>query len=189
MSSPICSSSTQYSSRSDRLPRVSACDIFHAPSSEPNQFLLDNIELCRCSTPTPVQEYSIPIVSAFRDLMACAQTGSGKTGAILFPILSASFTVGPSAHRKPKEVMDAAKHSRLPGSCKLVSQIYDEACRSWVLTAVVYGGADISLQLKQIERGCDLLVATPGRLVDLIERGRMSRQRQVSCLRRSRSQA
>lgn len=61
---------------------------------------------------------------------------------------------------------------------ELVSQIHEEArkfaYRSWVRTAVVYGGADISMQLKQIERGCDLLVATPGRLVDLIERGRIS---------------
>ena len=61
---------------------------------------------------------------------------------------------------------------------ELVSQIHDEArkfaYRSWVRTAVVYGGADIGMQLKQIERGCDLLAATPGRLVDLIERGRIS---------------
>ena len=61
---------------------------------------------------------------------------------------------------------------------ELVSQIHEEArkfaYRSWVRTAVVYGGADIGLQLKQIERGCDLLAATPGRLVDLIERGRIS---------------
>ena len=61
---------------------------------------------------------------------------------------------------------------------ELVSQIHDEArkfCyRSWVRPAVVYGGADINQQLRQIERGCDLLSATPGRLVDLIERGRIS---------------
>jgi ATP-dependent RNA helicase DDX3X len=61
---------------------------------------------------------------------------------------------------------------------ELVSQIHDEArkfsYRSWVRTAVVYGGADINQQLRQIERGCDLLSATPGRLVDLIERGRIS---------------
>ena len=61
---------------------------------------------------------------------------------------------------------------------ELVSQIHDEArkfaYRSWVRPAVVYGGADISMQLRQIERGCDLLSATPGRLVDLIERGRIS---------------
>ena len=61
---------------------------------------------------------------------------------------------------------------------ELVSQIHDEArkfCyRSWVRPAVVYGGADINQQLRQIERGCDLLSATPGRLVDLLERGRIS---------------
>jgi ATP-dependent RNA helicase DDX3X len=61
---------------------------------------------------------------------------------------------------------------------ELVSQIHDEArkfaYRSWVRPAVVYGGADMNTQLRQIERGCDLLSATPGRLVDLIERGRIS---------------
>lgn len=61
---------------------------------------------------------------------------------------------------------------------ELVNQIHDEArkfaYRSWVRPAVVYGGADINGQLRLIERGCDLLSATPGRLVDLIERGRIS---------------
>ena len=61
---------------------------------------------------------------------------------------------------------------------ELVSQIHDEArkfaYRSWVRPAVVYGGADINQQLRLLERGCDLLSATPGRLVDLIERGRIS---------------
>jgi ATP-dependent RNA helicase DDX3X len=63
---------------------------------------------------------------------------------------------------------------------ELVSQIFEEsrkfAYRAWVRPCVVYGGADIGSQLRQIERGCDLLVATPGRLVDLIERGRISLQ-------------
>jgi len=100
----------------------------------------------------------------------------------LFPILSASFTVGPSA--PPKTEGGYGRRKAFPTALvlaptrELVSQIHDEArkfaYRSWVRTAVVYGGADISLQLKQIERGCDLLVATPGRLVDLIERGRIS---------------
>ena len=61
---------------------------------------------------------------------------------------------------------------------ELVSQIHDEVrkftYRSWVRPAVVYGGADMNPQLRQIERGCDLLSATPGRLVDLLKRGRVS---------------
>ncbi|KAK9693762.1 ATP-dependent RNA helicase ded1, partial [Basidiobolus ranarum] len=60
--------------------------------------LLSNIELARYTTPTPVQKHSITIVEAGRDLMACAQTGSGKTGGFLFPILSECFKVGPVAN-------------------------------------------------------------------------------------------
>ncbi|TDL23756.1 DEAD-domain-containing protein [Rickenella mellea] len=146
--------------------------------------LLDNINFSRYTTPTPVQKYSIPIVASGRDLMACAQTGSGKTGGFLFPILSASFSEGP----QPQKVDPNAGYGRsrkayptaliLAPTRELVSQIHDEArkfaYRSWVRPAVVYGGADINQQLRSIERGCDLLTATPGRLVDLIERGRIS---------------
>ncbi|KAI0731398.1 DEAD-domain-containing protein [Earliella scabrosa] len=148
--------------------------------------LLENIGYARYTTPTPVQKYSIPIVAAGRDLMACAQTGSGKTGGFLFPILSASFTSGPRPPPVDPQGGQGYGRSRkayptaliLAPTRELVSQIHDEArkfCyRSWVRPAVVYGGADINQQLRQIERGCDLLSATPGRLVDLIERGRIS---------------
>ncbi|ETI28755.1 ATP-dependent RNA helicase ded1 [Cladophialophora carrionii CBS 160.54] len=144
--------------------------------------LLGNIKLSRYTTPTPVQKYSIPIVMGGRDLMACAQTGSGKTGGFLFPILSQAFQNGPSAN--PASGGGFRQRKAFPTSLilaptrELVSQIYDEArkfsYRSWVRPCVVYGGADIGTQLRSIERGCDLLVATPGRLVDLIERGRIS---------------
>ncbi|TFK68731.1 ATP-dependent RNA helicase ded-1 [Pluteus cervinus] len=145
--------------------------------------LLENIRYAMYTTPTPVQKHSIPIVANGRDLMACAQTGSGKTAGFLFPILSASFTEGP---RPPPEAPNSYSRARkayptaliLAPTRELVSQIHDEArkfaYRSWVRPAVVYGGADINQQLRQIERGCDLLSATPGRLVDLIERGRIS---------------
>lgn len=147
--------------------------------------LISNIKLASYKTPTPVQKYSIPIVMGGRDLMACAQTGSGKTGGFLFPILSQAFINGPSM---PPVVqaggMGYRSRKALPTSLilaptrELVSQIYEEArkfaYRSWVRPCVVYGGADIGTQLRSMERGCDLLVATPGRLVDLIERGRIS---------------
>ena len=147
--------------------------------------LLENINLAGYVIPTPVQKYSIPIVMGGRDLMACAQTGSGKTGGFLFPILSQAYQKGPAAiapsagggygYRQRKAYPTTLI---LAPTRELVSQIYDEGCkfsyRSWVRPCVVYGGADIGSQLRSIERGCDLLVATPGRLVDLIERGRIS---------------
>lgn len=148
--------------------------------------LISNIKLASYKTPTPVQKYSIPIVMGGRDLMACAQTGSGKTGGFLFPILSQAFINGPSAISAAQTSGGMGYRSRkaLPTSLilaptrELVSQIYEEArkfaYRSWVRPCVVYGGADIGTQLRSMERGCDLLVATPGRLVDLIERGRIS---------------
>lgn len=150
-----------------------------------DKVLLDNIGFAHYSTPTPVQKYSIPIVSGGRDLMACAQTGSGKTAGFLFPILSSMFSNGPmqipadptgNLGYRPRKAYPTALI--LAPTRELVSQIHDEArkfaYRSWVRPAVVYGGADIGQQLRMIERGCDLLSATPGRLVDLLERGRIS---------------
>jgi len=147
--------------------------------------LLSNIELAGYHVPTPVQKYSVPIVMGGRDLMACAQTGSGKTGGFLFPILSQAFQNGPSASAQSSSSGGFSRQRKafptsliLAPTRELVSQIYDEsrkfAYRSWVRPCVVYGGAEIGGQLRSIERGCDLLVATPGRLVDLIERGRIS---------------
>jgi superfamily II DNA/RNA helicase len=147
--------------------------------------LLSNIKLARYTVPTPVQKYSIPIVMSGRDLMACAQTGSGKTGGFLFPILSQGFQHGPSSVPAMGGAGGFSRQRKafptsliLAPTRELVSQIYDEArkfaYRSWVRPCVVYGGADIGSQLRSMERGCDLLVATPGRLVDLIERGRIS---------------
>jgi ATP-dependent RNA helicase DDX3X len=126
------------------------------------------------------------LLTAFLSLLNLFQTGSGKTGGFLFPILSASFTNGPRA--PPGEESNGYGYGRsrkayptaliLAPTRELVSQIHEEArkfaYRSWVRPAVVYGGADINQQLRTIERGCDLLSATPGRLVDLIERGRIS---------------
>ncbi|KAF9913824.1 DEAD-box ATP-dependent RNA helicase [Lobosporangium transversale] len=152
---------------------------FTSPPLDP--LLLENIELAKYTQPTPVQKYSIPIVAADRDLMACAQTGSGKTGGFLFPILSELFKCGPKP--SPDHGMNRSRKAYpvtliLAPTRELASQIWEEsrkfAYRSWVRSCVVYGGADIGQQLRQIDKGCDLLTATPGRLVDLIERGRVS---------------
>jgi len=141
--------------------------------------LFRNVQLCGYAKPTPVQKYSIPIATANRDLMACAQTGSGKTAGFLFPIIMTMLRNGGS------EPEGGIRGRRTYPEClilaptrELASQIQEEAQKflycTGIASVVCYGGADVRDQLRQIERGCDLLVATPGRLVDLIERGRLS---------------
>lgn len=144
--------------------------------------LVKNIRLAKYSTPTPVQKNAIPIITAGRDLMACAQTGSGKTAAFLVPTLDRMLAMGGppplSSERGPRRRVVYPTSLVLAPTRELASQIYDESRKfchqSGILTRVVYGGADVREQVRQLERGCDLIVATPGRLVDLVERGRIS---------------
>ncbi|XP_065643957.1 putative ATP-dependent RNA helicase Pl10 isoform X2 [Hydra vulgaris] len=145
------------------------------------EIILTNISLAHYTKPTPVQKNSIPIIKAKRDLMACAQTGSGKTAAFLVPILSRIFEEGP--FENPSNVRQGGKKKQYPIALvlaptrELASQIYDESrkfvYRSCIRPCVVYGGADVSTQMRDIDRGCHLLVATPGRLVDMIQRGKV----------------
>jgi len=140
--------------------------------------LFRNTQLCGYTRPTPVQKYSVPIGIAGRDLMACAQTGSGKTAGFLFPVLMSMIQKG------GQETPENARRRTYPEALilaptrELAQQIYDEAQRfsyaTGIAPVVIYGGADVRDQLRQIDRGCDLLVATPGRLVDMIERGRIA---------------
>ncbi|KAJ3347549.1 DEAD-box ATP-dependent RNA helicase [Kappamyces sp. JEL0680] len=138
-----------------------------------------NVKLAGYSNPTPVQKHSAAIVDAGRDLMACAQTGSGKTAAFLLPILSQNFKDGRGDTPIPDRRAKIAPITLvLAPTRELALQIYEEAkkfaYRSWIRPCTVYGGTPIMDQLRDLERGCGLLVATPGRLVDLIERGRLT---------------
>uniref|UniRef100_A0A8C1LNC3 RNA helicase n=1 Tax=Cyprinus carpio TaxID=7962 RepID=A0A8C1LNC3_CYPCA len=150
------------------------------------EIIMGNISLSRYTRPTPVQKYAIPIIKTKRDLMACAQTGSGKTAAFLLPVLSQIYTEGPGEALQAMKNSENGKYGRrkqypislvLAPTRELALQIYEEArkvaYRSHVRPCVVYGGADIGQQIRDLERGCHLLVATPGRLVDMMERGKI----------------
>uniref|UniRef100_A0A8C1VQ00 RNA helicase n=1 Tax=Cyprinus carpio TaxID=7962 RepID=A0A8C1VQ00_CYPCA len=152
------------------------------------EIIMGNISLSRYTRPTPVQKYAIPIIKTKRDLMACAQTGSGKTAAFLLPVLSQIYTEGPgeALQAMKSSAQENGKYGRrkqypislvLAPTRELALQIYEEArkvaYRSHVRPCVVYGGADIGQQIRDLERGCHLLVATPGRLVDMMERGKI----------------
>ncbi|KAI8083981.1 P-loop containing nucleoside triphosphate hydrolase protein [Gilbertella persicaria] len=141
----------------------------------------ENIALARYAKPTPVQKYSISIVTAGRDLMASAQTGSGKTAAFLIPTCSSLFS------QAPQLITRAAPHDKrfkvkplvliIAPTRELCTQIFDEArrfCyRSMLRPCCVYGGAGPVGQLRELEKGCDVLVAVPGRLMDFIDRGKI----------------
>lgn len=132
----------------------------------------DNIRLCNYTKPTPVQKHGIPIVVAGNDLMACAQTGSGKTAAYLIPAVTHALnrTPAPNAGRTAFPICLIMAPTR-----ELTIQIYDEGrkftYRTGLRCVVVYGGADPRQQIYQLQRGCDILAATPGRLWEMFQRG------------------
>lgn len=144
------------------------------------EILKNNIALANYGKPTPVQRYATPTILRRHDLMACAQTGSGKTAAFLLPILHMIFQEGP-VQNPPSDNRNNRKQYPLclvlAPTRELASQIYDEArkfaYRSMVRSCVVYGGADVGFQARDLEKGSHILVATPGRLNDLMQRGRI----------------
>jgi ATP-dependent RNA helicase RhlE len=117
------------------------------------------------STPSPIQAQAIPAVLSGRDLIAGAQTGTGKTAAFVLPMLQ-RLTETPHAGRTPRALV-------LTPTRELAAQVAESA-RNYgkyvsVRTAVVFGGVSINPQIDALRSGCDLLIATPGRLLDLAE--------------------
>ena len=120
--------------------------------------------------PTPVQEQAIPIVLAGRDLMGGAQTGTGKTAAFALPILQrfapqASTSTSPARHPVRALILTPTR--------ELAVQVY-ESFRDYgkhlpLRSTVVYGGVDMNAQIAELRRGVEVLVATPGRLLDHVQ--------------------
>lgn len=136
-----------------------------------HQQLMENVTRCRYTKPTPVQKYGVPVVIAGRDMMACAQTGSGKTAAYLIPAVNYMLTHGVATG----SMRTAAPSALIMAPTRELSiQIYEEGrkftFRTGLRCVVVYGGADPRHQISELTRGCNLLVATPGRLWDMFTR-------------------
>ena len=140
-----------------------------------------NVQRCKFKNPTPVQKYAIPSALQGRDLMACAQTGSGKTAAFCFPIIAGILKKGLQGGHMNRKTYPLALV--LSPTRELASQIHEEsrkfAYQTGVASCVIYGGAPAVEQFRAMERGCDLLIATPGRLIDLIDRAKISLSRCV----------
>ena len=76
-------------------PLIALVSLFQFEEVKMTEIIKTNIALARYDSPTPVQKYAIPIIMGHRDLMACAQTGSGKTAAFLVPVLNQMYECGP----------------------------------------------------------------------------------------------
>ncbi|CAB5636919.1 ATP-dependent RNA helicase rhlE [Pseudomonas putida] len=127
--------------------------------------LLRTLQQLDYTTPTPVQAKAIPAVLAGRDLMAAAQTGTGKTAGFALPVLQRLALEG------EKAASNSIRALVLVPTRELAEQVHNnvrEYAENLPLsTYAVYGGVSINPQMMRLRRGVDLLVATPGRLLDL----------------------
>jgi len=122
------------------------------------------------TTPTPIQAQAIPMVLEGRDLMAGAQTGTGKTAAFALPLLQklllhASSSTSPARH--PVRALILVPTRELAIQVEESVKAYSK--HTQLRSLVVYGGVDIKTQSPTLKRGVEILVATPGRLLDHIE--------------------
>jgi ATP-dependent RNA helicase RhlE len=119
--------------------------------------------------PTPVQERAIPLVLQGRDVLAAAQTGTGKTAAFTLPILDrlrphANTSFSPARHAVRCLVLTPTRELAVQVAESVRTYSRNVALRS----AVVYGGVPLDPQIKELRAGVEILVATPGRLLDLV---------------------
>lgn len=136
--------------------------------------ILKAIAVCGYTTPTPIQEQAIPLALAGKDLIASAQTGTGKTAAFTLPALQRLSVPSPISGRGPRILV-------LTPTRELANQVTD-AVRNYgkfmrVRSGAILGGMPYREQLQLLSQPVDLIVATPGRLIDHLERGRINLSR------------
>jgi len=121
------------------------------------------------TNPTPIQEQGIPVVATGRDVLGCAQTGTGKTACFALPMID-KLAAGRSRARMPRSLIIEPTRE-LATQVEAAFEVYGKYHR--LTTALLIGGESFGDQLKKLDRGVDVLIATPGRLLDLFERGKI----------------
>src|ERR1700691_2765988 len=126
--------------------------------------ILEGVKAMGYTEPTPIQLRAIPLVMSGRDVIGSAQTGTGKTAAFALPILSLL-----ALHEMGTRALVLEPTREL--AAQVETAIHDFARFTNLRTAVLYGGVGYGKQLDALSSGVDILVATPGRLLDHINRG------------------
>jgi len=130
--------------------------------------IIENLTALGLTDPTPIQTQAIPHALGGRDIMGLAQTGTGKTAAFGLPILSKLLDLGRRPNPKTCRALILAPTREL--ATQITENIQSFAKETPVRTFRVVGGASLNAQAERLSRGIDILVATPGRLIDLLER-------------------
>ncbi|MFA5487812.1 MAG: DEAD/DEAH box helicase [Candidimonas sp.] len=122
------------------------------------------------TTPTPIQAQAMPLVMDGRDVMGAAQTGTGKTAAFTLPILHrlmpyASSSASPARHPVRALILTPTREL----ADQVAENVIKYSAQSPLRATVVFGGVDIGPQREALRRGCEIVIATPGRLLDHVE--------------------
>ena len=122
------------------------------------------------TTPTPIQEQAIPVVLAGRDVMGAAQTGTGKTASFSLPIIqrllpAASTSASPARHPVRALILTPTREL----ADQVAANVHAYAKHTPLRSAVVFGGVDMNPQSAELRRGVEILIATPGRLLDHVQ--------------------
>ena len=132
-----------------------------------NEHILAGVEALGFDTPTPVQAEAIPAVLEGRDIVASAQTGTGKTCAFALPALQLiAGTRADSTHRGPFALVITPTRELAQQIENVVTTVGEKTGQRAV---IIMGGTKFEPQIKALKSGCDMLVATPGRLIDLMD--------------------
>jgi ATP-dependent RNA helicase RhlE len=128
-------------------------------------FYTDKCEQLGYTTPTPIQKQAIPVVLQGGDMIACAETGTGKTAAFLLPILQ---MLGDNKGKPGTKVLVLSPTRELANQTEAFCRTF--APKGITCTAII-GGAAYKRQVDSLKRGANLIIATPGRLIDLMDQG------------------
>ncbi|OCW59164.1 DEAD/DEAH box helicase [Hoeflea olei] len=133
--------------------------------------LVDTLDGLKLVKPTPIQAQAIPLVLEGRDVIGLAQTGTGKTAAFSLPILQ---RLAPGKRAAPKKVRALILSPTRELSAQIAKSVKDYGRKLNMTSTVVVGGVSIRPQIKALSTGIDILIATPGRLIDLIDQRAVS---------------
>ncbi|GEP94745.1 DEAD/DEAH box family ATP-dependent RNA helicase [Chitinophaga cymbidii] len=136
--------------------------------------ILRALETQGYTTPTPIQSQAIPIVLAKRDLLACSQTGTGKTAAFAIPILQLLYKEKQAEQSGARHIKTLILTPTRELAIQIAENFRDYGAHTGLRHLVIFGGVSAHTQIQTLKQGTDILIATPGRLLDLWQQGHIN---------------